>query len=267
MPKPFLVLVLFMITGATIYAQNDREGKQRDSSIIIFSETPREGKSAKKHHAGENNIIKIAPLGFLKGSIPIYYERRIADFFTIQAGVGVTTRNYIRGLMVNSLGSQDESDNNSDYTWSGGYTGDNYGADDGLFDFTYRTAKPGYMISLQPRIYFDSEAPDGGFLAVSFDSYKYNFESQMLKGDGSSNRSKNTMKEYEKLNDIMVLFGAQAVHDRITVEYTAGIGVRNIKGEKYATAMDGNGKYIDGIANYKKTTLNVELSIKVGFHF
>jgi hypothetical protein len=266
MPKPLLVLVFFLITSAT-FAQKDREPKQRDSSIIIFSESPRPGKSVNKHTAGESNIIKIAPLGFLKGSIPVYYERRITDFFTIQAGVGVTTRNYVRGLMYNALDGDNVNKDNSNYTWSGGYTGDNYGADDGLFDFTYRTAKPGYMVSLQPRIYFDSEAPDGGFLAIAFDSYKYNFESQMLKGDGSSTRGKNTMKEYEKLNDIMALFGYQAVHDRITVEYTTGIGIRNIKGEKYATAVDGNGKYIDGIANYKKTTLNVELSIKVGFHF
>ncbi len=267
MPKPFLVVVLFMITGAVTYAQNDREGKQRDTSIIIFSESPRQGKSAKKHIAGDNNIIKIAPLGFIKGSVPIYYERRIADFFSIQAGVGVTTRNYIRGLTHNALGTNDENNDHLDYIWKDGYTGDNYTDEDELFDFTYRTAKPGYMISLQPRIYFTSDAPDGGFLAVSFDSYKYNFESQTLTGDGTSNRGKNTIKEYEKLNDIMVLFGAQWLYDRITVEYTTGIGLRNIKGEKYATAYDNNGKYIDGLATYKKSTLNFELSIKVGFHF
>jgi hypothetical protein len=267
MPKPFLVLVFFLITSAATYAQNDRERKQRDSSIIIFSETPRDGKSAKKHHAGDNNVIKIAPLGFLKGSIPIYYERRIADFFTIQAGVGVTTRNYIRGVMHNALDGDGESKDKLEYTWSGGYTGDNYGADDDLFDYTYRTTKTGYMFSLQPRIYFDSDAPDGGFLAVSYDSYKYNFESQKLKGDGSSDRGKNTVQEYEKLNDIMVLFGYQALHDRITLEYTTGIGVRNIKGEKYATTTDNNGNYIDGMASYKRNTLNFELSIKVGFHF
>lgn len=266
MPKPFLVLVLFMITSAIAYAQNDR-GKQRDSSIIIFSESPRSGKSAKKHNTGENNVIKIAPLGFLKGSIPVFYERRIADFFTIQAGVGATTRNYIRGALHNALDDDNGSKDNLEYTWNGGYTGEYYSAEDGLYDFTYRTAKTGYMFSLQPRIYFDSDAPDGSFLAVSYDSYKYNFESKKLKGDGSSDRGKNTVKEYEKLNDIMVLFGYQALHDRITVEYTTGIGIRNIKGEKYAITTDNNSKYIDGMATYKRNTLNFELSIKVGFHF
>jgi hypothetical protein len=169
--------------------------------------------------------------------------------------------------MYNALESDNVNKDNTEYTWNGGYTGDNYGADDGLYDFTYRTVKPGYMVSLQPRIYFESEAPDGAFLGVSFDHYQYNFESKGLNGDGSSTRGKKLIKEYEKMNDIMVLFGMQSIYDRITLEYTTGLGIRNIKGQKYATAIDGNGKYIDGMADYKRTTLNFELSIKVGFHF
>jgi hypothetical protein len=269
MPKPFLVLVLFLslITCAPIYAQKNREPKQRDSSIIIFSESPRPGKKSINSISGDGNIIKISPLAFLNGYIPVYYERRIADFFTIQAGVGVTTRNYIRGLLYNALDQDNASNQNIKYTWNTSTSGEIYGAEDGLYDYEYRKTKPGYYVSLQPRIYIESDAPEGYFFGISLDHYQYNFQSQGLSGNGSNTRGNKTIDEYEKMNDIMVIFGGQSLFDRITLEYTSGIGVRKIKGEKYAVAMDGNGKYVEGMANYKKTTLNLEATIKIGFHF
>ena len=267
MPKPVLVFFFLLIISASTFAQKDKEPKQRDSSIIIFSESPRPTKSSKKYTAGDNNVIKIAPLGFLKGCLPVYYERRIADFFTIQAGVGVTTRNYIRGLVYDALDNDNTDKSNIQYSWNTSNTSDIYGGEDDLFNYNYRKAKPGYFVSLQPRLYFESEAPEGSFLALSFDHYQYNSQSQALAGNDYNVRGNKTIDEYEKMNDLMVVFGSQVLYDRISLEYTSGIGVRNIKGEKYAVAMDGYGKAVGGMANYKKTTLNLELSIKVGFHF
>jgi hypothetical protein len=264
MPKTLLTLLFSLLLCPLVYSQKKRDPNQRDSSIIIFSETPRSAKTSKKLHSGENNVIKIAPLGFLKGSIPIFYERRVNDFFTIQAGAGVTTRNYIRGVWANALDNEG-SGNKYVYTWKDG--GKDYSDEDEIYGFEYRTAKTGYSFSLQPRVYFESEAPDGSFLGLSFDSYRYNFQSMALVGDGSSTRGTKTVDEYEKLNDIMVLFGYQNIYDRLSLEYTTGIGIRNIKGEKYAVAMNNNGQYVDGLANYKKTTVNFEFSIKVGYHF
>ncbi|HEY8897912.1 MAG TPA: hypothetical protein VIM79_23970 [Niastella sp.] len=268
MPKPFLALLFILVTCAQTYAQKDKETKQRDSSIIIFSESPRPGKKgSKKYVSDDNNVIKIAPLGFLKGVLPVYYEKKFSDLFTLQGGVGVTTRNYIRGLVYNALDNDNTDKSSATYTWNTTSSGEFYGADEDLFNFDYRKATPGYFISLQPRLYFENEAPEGTFIALSLDHYDYRFQSQMLKGDGTSARSDKTIREYEKMNDLMVIFGWQVLYDRLSLEYTNGIGVRNIKGEKYASAYDGYGKYVDGMANYKKTTINIELSLKVGFHF
>ena len=64
----------------------------------------------------------------------------------------------------------------------------------------------------------------------------------------------------------MVLFGYQSVYDHVTLEYTSGIGIRNIKGQKYAVGTNYS-SYTDGWADYKKTSLNFELGFKVGYHF
>lgn len=266
MPKPFLVLLVILVSNASIYAQKDNEPKQRDSSIIIFSESPRSTKSLKKYHSDENNVIKISPLGFLKGCIPIYYERRISDLFTIQAGVGITTRNYIRGLLYNAQDNDNTSNGSTEYTWKNNVGSQDYTDEDELYNFDYRKPRLGYFVSLQPRLYFDSEAPDGSFMALSLEHYQYNFKSLAITSDGTNTRGKNWVNEYEKLNDVMVLFGYQSVYDHVTLEYTSGIGIRNIKGQKYAVGTNYS-SYTDGWADYKKTSLNFELGLKVGFHF
>ena len=267
MPKPFLVLLVILTSSTSIYAQKGKETKQRDSSIIIFSESPRSTKISKKYSSGENNVIKISPLGFLKGCLPLSYERRISDLFTIQAGVGVTTRNYIRGLLYDAQNNDNSSNGSTVYTWKNNTGNQDISDEDELYNFDYRKPRLGYFVSLQPRLYFDSEAPDGSFLGVSFDHYQYNFKSPAIIGDGTNKRGNNWVNEYEKLNDIMVIFGYQVVYDHITLETTSGIGIRNIKGQKYAVGNNYSGAYTDGWADYKKTSLNFELGLKVGYHF
>ena len=41
------------------------------------------------------NVIKLNPLIFFRGEIPIYYERSITPRLGIEVGVGVTLRNYL----------------------------------------------------------------------------------------------------------------------------------------------------------------------------
>lgn len=41
------------------------------------------------------NVLKINPLLFFRGEIPIYYERAISHRLSLEAGVGITLRNYL----------------------------------------------------------------------------------------------------------------------------------------------------------------------------
>jgi hypothetical protein len=41
------------------------------------------------------NVIKINPLLFFRGEIPIYYERALTPRLSLELGAGVTTRNYL----------------------------------------------------------------------------------------------------------------------------------------------------------------------------
>ena len=68
----------------------------------------------------------------------------------------------------------------------------------------------------------------------------------------------------------MVYFGYQDVHDRVSVEYLSGIGIRNAKGSKYAFGTDDTGSSLvpnEGFATYKQTTFNFNIGIRIGYHF
>lgn len=233
---------------------------QKDTNIVVNLPHKSYDKKHKKP-SGEENTIKIAPLGFVSGIYPVYCEHVINDFFTIQAGIGITGRNYYRNL-IQTIDDQSIVPN---YPW-----GDNNNIKD-LADAALvmknRKSVFGYLFSIQPRIYFDSDAPNDGFMGISYDIYRYNFN---IPGIDSITHQVNgpLQKEHETISDAMVSFGYQNVMDRISVEYSIGLGIRNVKGIKYYFS-DTNSSEFDrqGFAPYKQTLFNFNLGLKVGYHF
>lgn len=250
-----------MIAIFTIAFSTNAQSKKniKDSTTVIIFNQSSSSTTSKKHKSSESNIIKIAPLGLLSGTFPLFYERKITDFLSIQAAGGITLKNYTRALFAK------EADINYEYSWN---NSSYYDEAEPLFEFQHRKPKMGFMASLQPRIYFESEGLEGSFLGLSFDYYKYNFEIPALTGS-SGNYTYNgpIQKEFENIKDFMVHFGYQSLYDRVTLEYTTAIGLRNVNGSKYAAASTSSSTLIQGTAEYKQTLLNFNIGIKVGYHF
>ena len=257
-----LLLVIFVACLCTTVTAQDTVYFEKNNSYA-------NGKKKTKHSA-ELNIIKISPLSFISGFVPVYYERELNSFLSIQVGAGITTRNYVKGWF-NNIGDEEDF-NQGETTWS---APGNEGNSNQLDPYDYATRKPdiGYCFSIQPRIYFESEGMDGSFIGISYDYYHYaNSQKKIVPGPGNGGGapvfSGNTFKEYEKFSDISAYFGTQTLYDRIALEYSFGIGLRNIKAQQYAYTNDFvTGDYIDGVMNTKKTKLAFNLAIKVGYHF
>lgn len=259
------ILLTLLIAGCCFTGSKAQNSKNRKDStvVVIFNENRTERSQKKK--SGEANIVKIAPLGLISGTYPLLYERVITDFFTVQIGGGVTGKNFWRNAIQKT---DNEGRLNMVYPW-----GDNsslYDEAEALFSFDNRKSAMGYMFSIQPRLYFESEAPDGSFLGISYDYYHYAFSIPGLVRNGNSElQYKGAAKsEYENINDVMVHFGYQTVYDRLTMEYTTAIGLRNVKGVKYAAAYDSFAdQLVEGNATYKQNIFNFGIGIKVGYHF
>ena len=236
---------------------------------VYFAKNITNSSGKKTKRSSEKNIVKIAPLSFISGYIPLYFEREITPFFSLQLGAGITTRNYLKEWANNFDFSDNENVKN---TWStpGNEGNDNYYSSN---DFKNRQSALGYYFSIQPRIYFENEGMDGSFIGISYDRFRYNSSSyKIINGsfgtDGNPVFSSSTFKEYENVSDVSAIFGTQSLYDHIAIEYSAGIALRNVSGRRYAYTNDRNsGQYIDGYSDSKKTTPAFTFSIKVGYHY
>ncbi len=257
MPRTtYALFFAFLFLSFAANAQSKKNLKD-SASVIIFNQSSNTS-TAKKHRSSESNIIKIAPLGLLSGTFPILYERRITDFFSIQAAGGITLKNYTRSAFAK------EAEISYTYPWN---NTSYYDEASPIYDFQYRKPKMGFMASVQPRVYFASEGLDGSFLGLSFDYYKYKFEIPALKGtSGNYSHTGAMQSEFENIKDYMVHFGYQSLYDRISLEYSTAIGMRNVTGSKYAATTYG-GSLQEGFATYKQSILNFNFGIKVGYHF
>ncbi len=251
--------VLCVIASFNLQAQS-RKAIKDSSTVIIFNQSSSSTPYKKKKNSNDQNIIKIAPLGFLSGTSPIIYERKITDYFTVQVSAGVTSKNYFRNTIQNT------GDNiHLQYTWDDSYT--NVSA--APYNFDIRTAKLGTMFSIQPRFYFDSEAPEGSFLGLSFDSYRYNYSIPGIVGDANNFKQSGADKsEYDQITDFMVHFGTQYLYDKLTFEYSSAIGMRSVTGNRYAAGVVGNTNTIlQSTSTFKQNILHFNIGIKVGYHF
>ena len=260
-----LVLIMLIISINILNAQKKKQvEKDTSTTIIIFNHSSSiSSPTKKKKYLGESNIIKIAPLGFVSGVIPVYYERKLTDMISIQAGAGLTMRNYLRSLMVKSdLGTIDITNNSQTNDIAAPY-----------YEFTYRKATTGFMYAIQPRVYFDDEGLEGTFIGLSYTNSKFNFNSQGVTSYnlGTAVFNNNMHAEYETLSDIFVTIGSQSLMDKLTTEWTLEFGVRNIKGSKYVAYPkydnNGNTTVSDGMKDYAKANVFFNIGFKVGLHF
>ena len=251
-----LIVALFCIVSVGASAQE----------VVYFSDsTTNSGKGRKKGRSTEMNIVKISPLAFLAGIVPIYYEREIKDFLSVQVGAGITMKNYIRGWTGNMEMNEPKVTKS---TWNGVPQSDESMME--INNFEERTYSTGYHVSIQPRIYFESEGLEGSFIGFAFDKSRYNFSTRKVEtGPGVFNveYTNETFKEYDDFMDFNVHFGSQSLYDRISLEYSASICLRNFKGKRYAFNYGEDGGIIDGSQDVKRVGPVFGLTLKLGYHF
>ena len=264
MKNLFRILFIFVLLSPFYIKAQTTQSTDSVIRISFRSTEKQQVNKKKKRKSDEENIIKIAPLDFISGNVPVLYEKVINDFFTIQGGIGITSKNYIRSAF------QEVNDNFVvNYPWID--ETQYLDVADKALTFNNRVAKTGYAFSLEPRFYFESDAPEDGYFGISYGYYKYKFAVPGIVALSSSEFvHKGSMKnEYENISDLSAVFGYQNVNDRLTVDYSFGIGIRNVKGVKYCYGQDlsGNSNNIEGFGKYKQSLINMSIGLKVGYHF
>jgi hypothetical protein len=126
------------------------------------------------------NVIKINPLLFFRGEIPIYFEHAISQRVSMEIGAGVTYRNYLHLTFA-------------------GDDADDFGAG------TKIIPKPAFHLGA--RYYFKDELePDGAYLQVEFAYLDY---AKDISAKDSSGFTGVTYHDERVYNDVRLYYGYQ----------------------------------------------------------
>lgn len=89
MPRVALACMAFALAAAAHAQPGD---KKPETKVVLYKD-----RMAAAFDTVDcvKNVVKLNPLLFFRGEIPIYFERALSPRLSMEVGVGVTTRNYL----------------------------------------------------------------------------------------------------------------------------------------------------------------------------
>ncbi|HMT54964.1 MAG TPA: hypothetical protein PKC06_17050 [Saprospiraceae bacterium] len=216
-------------------------------------------KSEKKAKSSHPIIIKTSPISPLSGKGIIEVEREVTDYMSIQVGLGLTFKSLLNISLVNVLNDDSEEFHESTL-WE-------YDITDDFNDFTIRKVKPGFVFSISPRFFYESDGFEGSYIAPVFRYSTYNYSVKpILEIPGEIIREASySTDESVKNIDLLVHYGTQVLYPKLTTEYFIGLGARLETANRQDLGIDSSGVNRNGIAEIKKTTFLLEGGVRIGF--
>jgi len=188
------------------------------------------------------NVFKVNPLLFFRGEIPIYFERAITPRLSIEAGIGVTLRNY---LALSFTGDD----------------ADDFGAG------TEIIPRPSFNVGFRYYLVDDLE-PQGGYIQTSFAHLNYTKDIR-LKGP-TGEFTENTLRDDRTYNDIRFLIGYQMISSNSNwlFDLYAGPAFRDRFNVKVQERLDfTTDQFVYTVEESKDQTIAFFLGVKVGLGF
>ncbi|MBP6390003.1 MAG: hypothetical protein KA175_04640 [Flavobacteriales bacterium] len=190
------------------------------------------------------NAIKINPLLFFRGEIPIHYERALTPRLSVELGLGFTWRDYL----------------NLNF---GGGDADDYGGGTDII------ARPTYHVGLRWYHQVDFE-PQGWYNQLEFAHVEYVKNIKEVEPDGSIGTTKHTDKKI--YNDIRLLAGYQllSASSNWLFDIYGGVGMRSRDLNLVKETLDLTSDPIDYIYTEEASSDIVPvffLGLKVGLGF
>jgi hypothetical protein len=255
-----LLAFLSILTPLSLQAQvtnKDTANTRKQVEIIRFSgedDTPKPGKHVKKKKpVVANGALKTAPLSFIMGYLPLFYEREINDYLGIQVGAGVTFKP-VAAKQIRTFYSELYDST----TCPGGDC--NYN-----LDYAFRTSKISFMFSLSPRYYISKEGMDGPYIAPEIRFYNRKSEAQKVNPfDPQQHVAGKVDAESVNTTDLMIHFGHQTLSQRLTVDWNMGAGVRLISGRWQQVYLDEFGLYQTNLPLQHFTRFHIDFGLRIG---
>ena len=234
LPRP-LVAALFLLFAGAASAQAPKHGAkvilQKDRIAAAWDTVD-----------CVKNVFKLNPLLFLRGEIPLYYERALSHRLSAELAVGITNRNFI-DLSFNGEGADD---------FSAG---------------THIVVKPSFHVGARYYLTEDIE-PQGFYVQGEFAFLDH--AKDISEKDSTGRYTSNTLRDDRAYNDVRLYAGYQRLATTSNWLFDAyiGMGLRN----RSLNTVEERLNIADGRWTYPQETIhdNVAaffLGVKVGYGF
>jgi hypothetical protein len=242
----FSALLATMLFTVPLIAQKDK-----DIQVIDFGDDSQEDNKQSKY---KGLILKTNPISFVFGAQWLEAEKELTDYMSIQAGVGVRFKSMV-GVNYNSLLEELNGTENScdSPNWE-------YDICDDYSDYSIRKATAGPW-------FYDSDGFDGAYIAPVFRFSQARYKVQQV-DENSNNETRLPdvwQNENERDIDLVIHYGYQNLHPKLTTEYFIGLGVRFNKSTRQDIGTTAFGNYQNGEKTFSQKLLRLETGIRLGF--
>lgn len=171
--RPLLLAMALFLCGAAAQAQSGGRTK-----VLLYKDRIAAQWDTVK---AVRNVLKVNPLLFLRGEIPLYYERALSSRLSAELAVGITYRNYLNLSFA-------------------GDDADDFGAG------THILAKPSFHIGARYYLRGDLE-PQGAYLQVEMAYLDY--AKNIAQKDSTGQFNGKELLDERIYNDVRAYFGYQ----------------------------------------------------------
>ena len=269
--KGFITIFLNIIFLVAAAENQSVKSDSSNTTVVVFEDSKStavaKNKKGKIIRVFAKNNIKIGLFGPIYGQVPFYYERYIADWFTIQVGVGIATRDFLGDLYSRISFGTRKKYRNDITTWT---AEDEYDVPDTYTDYQFRRSSIGMSASIAPRFYPVSNAFDGLYISPVIEYSIRNYKVQKVDEDG--NRIEDD-KQKERTNTLLfcIQVGSQYDFEPITLDWSFSVGIakNNYLRQDIGYRFDEMGNNFYGNREIKYSRLNpyFKLNLDLGLTF
>lgn len=253
--KIFFTILISSLFLTFSQAQNEKNDEK--VRIIKFGDSVVEDENEKE--VFNKMAIKFSPTSFIIGNFPLEFERELTELFSVQVGIGLTFKpgtrywgDFLHELHFPQFCNNDEVE------------GPNYC--DHPYEYTFRTGKLGYFMSLSGKIFFRQKGFKGRYVAPFFRYSTRNATIQKVEEGQPYDevRLDEVEKEFARNTDFLVRYGIQNYNEKMIWDFFFGLGLRSQNRTRQDLTYDSNQNLVNGTRNLNKLKLRGDLGVRIG---
>jgi hypothetical protein len=229
---------------------------------IVHSKPPETEDIRKPVRVANDNVLKLGLLYWVSGCIPIYYERKITPWLSLEGGLGLTTRDFVADVVNIYLNGINDNEGLNPY-----------------YQYHARKSEVGVYASLQPKFYIRNNAIEGFWFGPMLEFKRFDYKAGIAnvnsQGDANGNPIYLNTYQPEHRNAVDFTFNVGwqfKYRSNLALEYSMGAGFRRFWEQRsdveYASGLTSGPPYFsNGIRDYNGYRPEFNMALSFGGFF